>query len=81
MMSSGFDYDVVIVGCGVGGHGAALHARGQVSKASEFEKIRNYENLLQWEERKFSDFIAFSCPHYRASRLPSLPAEMSEEHA
>ena len=24
-----FDYDVVIVGCGVGGHGAALHARSQ----------------------------------------------------
>ena len=22
-----FDYDVAIVGCGVGGHGAALHAR------------------------------------------------------
>jgi hypothetical protein len=28
--ASGFDYDVVIVGCGVGGHGAALHARAQV---------------------------------------------------
>ncbi|NLQ05398.1 dihydrolipoyl dehydrogenase [Cylindrospermopsis raciborskii] len=25
-MSSGFDYDLVIVGAGVGGHGAALHA-------------------------------------------------------
>jgi len=24
-----FDYDVAIIGCGVGGHGAALHARGQ----------------------------------------------------
>ena len=24
-----YDYDVVIVGCGVGGHGAALHARSQ----------------------------------------------------
>mmetsp|Transcript_34774 Transcript_34774/g.62607 ORF Transcript_34774/g.62607 Transcript_34774/m.62607 type:complete len:525 (+) Transcript_34774:127-1701(+) len=24
-----FDFDVIIVGCGVGGHGAALHARGQ----------------------------------------------------
>lgn len=23
-----YDYDVIIVGCGVGGHGAALHARG-----------------------------------------------------
>lgn len=25
-MTSGFDYDLVIVGAGVGGHGAALHA-------------------------------------------------------
>lgn len=25
----GEDYDLIIVGCGVGGHGAALHARGQ----------------------------------------------------
>lgn len=24
-----FDYDLIIVGCGVGGHGAALHARSQ----------------------------------------------------
>lgn len=31
-MSTGgaeFDYDVVIIGCGVGGHGAALHAKAQ----------------------------------------------------
>ena len=26
-MSQGFDYDIVIIGAGVGGHGAALHAR------------------------------------------------------
>ncbi|MEY2914631.1 MAG: hypothetical protein RLZZ184_3940, partial [Cyanobacteriota bacterium] len=25
-MSPGFDYDLVIIGAGVGGHGAALHA-------------------------------------------------------
>lgn len=25
----GFDYDVAIIGCGVGGHGAALHAKAQ----------------------------------------------------
>jgi len=25
----GYDFDVIIVGCGVGGHGAALHARAQ----------------------------------------------------
>ena len=24
-----FDFDVIIVGCGVGGHGAALHSRAQ----------------------------------------------------
>merc|ERR1712176_1612666 len=24
-----FDYDVAIIGCGVGGHGAALHSRAQ----------------------------------------------------
>jgi dihydrolipoamide dehydrogenase len=24
-----YDYDVVIIGCGVGGHGAALHAKAQ----------------------------------------------------
>eukprot|EP00523_Entomoneis_sp_CCMP467_P010262 CAMPEP_0168737346 /NCGR_PEP_ID=MMETSP0724-20121128/10348_1 /TAXON_ID=265536 /ORGANISM="Amphiprora sp., Strain CCMP467" /LENGTH=522 /DNA_ID=CAMNT_0008784611 /DNA_START=160 /DNA_END=1728 /DNA_ORIENTATION=+ len=27
--SSEFDFDVAIIGCGVGGHGAALHARAQ----------------------------------------------------
>jgi dihydrolipoamide dehydrogenase len=27
MAGDSFDYDVIIVGCGVGGHGAALHAR------------------------------------------------------
>eukprot|EP01035_Chromulina_nebulosa_P022137 gene22137-28664_t len=26
-LSMGFDYDVIVIGCGVGGHGAALHAR------------------------------------------------------
>lgn len=26
-----YDYDLVIIGCGVGGHGAALHAVEQVS--------------------------------------------------
>lgn len=27
-----YDYDLVIIGCGVGGHGAALHAVEQVRK-------------------------------------------------
>ena len=31
-----FDYDVIIVGCGVGGHGAALHARAQGLKTAIF---------------------------------------------
>jgi dihydrolipoamide dehydrogenase len=29
-----FDYDVVIIGCGVGGHGAALHAKAQGLKTA-----------------------------------------------
>jgi hypothetical protein len=33
--SGGFDYDLVIIGAGVGGHGAALHAVEKVSFASE----------------------------------------------
>jgi pyruvate/2-oxoglutarate dehydrogenase complex dihydrolipoamide dehydrogenase (E3) component len=28
-MSADYDYDVIIIGCGVGGHGAALHAKSQ----------------------------------------------------
>lgn len=31
--SGGFDYDLVIIGAGVGGHGAALHAVEKVSSA------------------------------------------------
>ena len=34
MAESTFDYDVIIVGCGVGGHGAALHARSQGLKTA-----------------------------------------------
>jgi dihydrolipoamide dehydrogenase len=29
MADDEFDFDVAIIGCGVGGHGAALHSRGQ----------------------------------------------------
>lgn len=29
---SNFDYDLIIIGCGVGGHGAALHAVESVSE-------------------------------------------------
>ena len=29
MAGDSYDYDVIIVGCGVGGHGAALHARAE----------------------------------------------------
>jgi dihydrolipoamide dehydrogenase len=35
-MSSDFDFDVAIIGCGVGGHGAALHSRGQSLKTAVF---------------------------------------------
>jgi hypothetical protein len=31
--AGGYDYDLVIIGCGVGGHGAALHAVEQVGRA------------------------------------------------
>ena len=31
-----FDFDVAIIGCGVGGHGAALHARAQGLKTAVF---------------------------------------------
>lgn len=33
---SEFDFDVAIIGCGVGGHGAALHSRGQSLKTAVF---------------------------------------------
>lgn len=37
MMAAGnFDYDVIIVGCGVGGHGAALHAKSNGLKTAVF---------------------------------------------
>lgn len=35
-MADGFDYDVIIIGCGVGGHGAALHARANGLKTAVF---------------------------------------------
>jgi len=35
-MSDQFDYDLIIVGCGVGGHGAALHARSHGLKTAIF---------------------------------------------
>lgn len=34
--SGNYDYDVIIVGCGVGGHGAALHARANGLKTAVF---------------------------------------------
>lgn len=33
---SNFDFDVAIIGCGVGGHGAALHSRAQNLKTAVF---------------------------------------------
>ena len=33
-MAGEFDYDVAIIGCGVGGHGAALHARSKGLKTA-----------------------------------------------
>eukprot|EP00816_Leptocylindrus_hargravesii_P011001 CAMPEP_0196819436 /NCGR_PEP_ID=MMETSP1362-20130617/70558_1 /TAXON_ID=163516 /ORGANISM="Leptocylindrus danicus, Strain CCMP1856" /LENGTH=529 /DNA_ID=CAMNT_0042197929 /DNA_START=9 /DNA_END=1598 /DNA_ORIENTATION=+ len=34
--SSDYDFDVAIIGCGVGGHGAALHSRAQGLKTAVF---------------------------------------------
>lgn len=34
--ADGFDFDIAIIGCGVGGHGAALHARAQDLKTAVF---------------------------------------------
>merc|ERR1719183_492990 len=36
MTDDGYDFDVAIIGCGVGGHGAALHARSQGLKTAVF---------------------------------------------
>jgi dihydrolipoamide dehydrogenase len=36
-MSQGFDYDLIIIGAGVGGHGAALHAVGKGLKTAIIE--------------------------------------------
>lgn len=36
-MSQGFDYDLIIIGAGVGGHGAALHAVGRGLKTAIVE--------------------------------------------
>jgi dihydrolipoamide dehydrogenase len=36
-MSQGFDYDLIIVGAGVGGHGAAIHAVGKGLKTAIVE--------------------------------------------
>lgn len=35
-MSGEYDFDVAIIGCGVGGHGAALHCRAQDLKTAVF---------------------------------------------
>lgn len=36
MSEDSYDFDVAIIGCGVGGHGAALHARAQSLKTAVF---------------------------------------------
>jgi dihydrolipoamide dehydrogenase len=36
MADGTYDFDVAIIGCGVGGHGAALHARAQQLKTAVF---------------------------------------------
>ena len=36
MADAEYDFDVAIIGCGVGGHGAALHSRAQDLKTAVF---------------------------------------------
>lgn len=36
-VTGGYDYDLIIIGCGVGGHGAALHAVEQGMKVAVVE--------------------------------------------
>lgn len=36
MSDGSYDFDVAIIGCGVGGHGAALHSRAQSLKTAVF---------------------------------------------
>ena len=36
LFAAEYDFDIAIIGCGVGGHGAALHARGQGLKTAVF---------------------------------------------
>ena len=36
MSDGSYDFDVAVIGCGVGGHGAALHARGQSLSTAVF---------------------------------------------
>ena len=36
MADGEYDFDVAIIGCGVGGHGAALHSRAQQLKTAVF---------------------------------------------
>lgn len=38
-MADDFDYDLIIVGCGVGGHGAALHARSCGESVSQRQHV------------------------------------------
>lgn len=48
--SKGFDYDLVIIGAGVGGHGAALHAVEKV--------ISNFTpDLMLLKSQAFVDFV------------------------
>lgn len=43
-MGDDYDYDLIIVGCGVGGHGAALHAR---SCGMYVQKVGSLESTAQ----------------------------------
>jgi hypothetical protein len=47
--AGGFDYDLVIIGCGVGGHGAALHAVEQVRRS----RVRRLARARRCDDEAF----------------------------
>lgn len=63
-----FDYDLLIIGCGVGGHGAALHAVDCVSAQ------RQHRNL-QRHQQQHSGGAGARCTtsHWPSTHPPMLP--------
>lgn len=54
-----YDYDLVIIGCGVGGHGAALHA---------VESVCYFHLAKCWTIIIFSELLIINFPPFDAAR-------------